>query len=116
MKTKAKLISKRECRKWITISNLFSKSLIPEKEALKQFNMLDAKSRNHIKQEFNVYDEVRRRKIAEQESSKEEKESAFKISVMVDAHIIATEYGIDPLTVIMCINPPCKVNENIIVR
>ena len=38
-------------------------------------------------------------------------EYAWDILVMVDAHIIATEYNIDPLTVMMCLNAPCKNNE-----
>ena len=38
------------------------------------------------------------------------------IGTMVDAHIIATEYEIDPLTVILCTNPICKTNEKIILR
>ncbi len=35
---------------------------------------------------------------------------------MVDAHIVATEFDIDPLTVVMCINPPCKLNERVYVK
>ena len=43
-------------------------------------------------------------------------DAAWEISVMVDAHIIATEYNIDPLTVIMCLNPICRSDEKIIVK
>ena len=32
---------------------------------------------------------------------------------MVDAHIIATEFDVDPLTAVMCVDPICKVNEKI---
>ena len=32
---------------------------------------------------------------------------------MVDSPIIATDYNINPLVVMMCINPPCKPNERV---
>ena len=79
--------------------------------ALKQFNSLNASQRTNIKKAFEEYDQKRRIKIP-----KGEIDSAWEISVMVDAHIIATEYNIDPLTVIMCLNPPCRSNERIVVK
>lgn len=60
---------------------------------------------------FEEYDQKRRIKIP-----KGEIDSAWTISVMVDAHIIATEYNVDPLTVIMCLNSPCKINERIVIK
>ena len=35
------------------------------------------------------------------------------MDVLVDTHIIATEFDIDPLTAIMCVKPPCKANERV---
>ena len=35
---------------------------------------------------------------------------------MVDANILACEYDVDPLTVVLCINPICRPNEKIMVR
>lgn len=106
-----KFISKTDFQNWVYISNLFAKSLLPAKEALKQFNLLDAKQRIAVKQDFDLYDNIRREKIP-----KGEGDSAWELSVMVDAHIIATEYGIDPLTAVLCLKPPCKVNERVFVK
>jgi len=78
---------------------------------IKQFNLLKPMIRSAIRRKFDNYDDIRRKKIP-----KGEVDSAWEISVMVDAHIIATEYDINPLTAIMCINPPCKVNEKVYVR
>lgn len=109
MKAKIKLISKSELQKWIQISNLFAKSLISPIDALRQFNSLDVTARSAVKREFASYDDVRRKKIPKDEA-------AWEMSVMVDAHIVATEFDIDPLTVVMCINPPCKLNERVYVK
>lgn len=79
--------------------------------ALKQFNSLSAVQRACIKKTFEEYEQKRKNKIP-----KGEMDSAWQISVMVDSHIIATEYNIDPLTVIMCLNPICRDNEKIIVK
>lgn len=106
-----KFISETDFQKWIYISNLFAKSLLPAGDALKQFNLLDAKQRIAVKQAFDLHDNIRREKIP-----KGERDSAWELSVMVDAHIIATEYGIDPLTAFLCLKPPCKVNERIFVK
>ena len=76
-----------------------------------QFNSLKANQRTNIKKAFEEYDQKRRIKIP-----KGEIDSAWTISVMVDAHIIATEYNVDPLTVIMCLNSPCKINERIVIK
>ena len=110
MKTKIKFISKIESKKWLQISNLFAKSLVSPAEALRQFNSLDATARNSIKRAFALYDDVRRKKIPKGEAA------AWETSVMVDAHIVATEFDIDPLTVVMCINPPCKLNKRVYVK
>lgn len=111
MKNKYRIISKIDCKKWINVSNLFAKSLIDHNEALRQFNALSASKRVAIKKTFQEYDSIRRKKIPANEV-----DSAWEISVMVDAHIIATENNIDPLTVIMCINAPCKVSEHLLLK
>lgn len=111
MKNKYKIISKIDCEKWINVSNLLAKSLIDHNEALRQFNTLSTNKRVTIQKTFQEYDNIRRKKIPTNEV-----ENAWEISVMVDAHIIATENDIDPLTVIMCINAPCKVNEHLLLK
>ena len=108
MKIKTKFIPKIEVKNWIQVSNIFSKSLISQAEALRQFNSLNADTRSTIKHTFALYDDLRKKKISENEG-----DDAWSLSVMVDAHIVATEFDIDPLTVIMCVNAPCKVNERI---
>lgn len=111
MKSKTVIRSKQAVMKWIEASNLFAKSRISSRAALSQFNQLSARQRAKIKSAFDECDKVRRIKIP-----KDEIESSLEISVMVDAHIIATENGIDPLTAVMCISPPCKNGERILVK
>lgn len=101
---KYKIISKRDCERWINVSNLLAKSLINYSEALRQFNSLPANVRLNIKKTFQEYDNIRRRRIPACEA-----DNAWEISVMVDAHIIATENNIDPLTAIMCISAHVKL-------
>ena len=108
---KYKIISKSDCKKWINVSNLLAKSLINYSEALRQFNSLSANVRLNIKKSFQEYDNIRRRRIPAGETH-----NSWEISIMVDAHIIATENNIDPLTAIMCISAPCKVNEHLIIK
>lgn len=88
-----------------------AKSLVDHNEALRQFNSLTANKQVAIKKVLQEYDNIRRKKIPVNDV-----DSAWEISVMVDAHIIATENDIDPLTVIMCINSPCKVNEHLLLK
>lgn len=110
MKNKIVFKSQKDFVKWVTVSNMFAKSRIMPMVALKQFNSLKANQRTNIKKAFEEYDQKRRIKIP-----KGEIDSAWTISVMVDAHIIATEYNVDPLTVIMCLKstrhfPACSHN------
>lgn len=111
MKNKVVFKQKSEFAKWVTISNLFAKSLLSPKVALRQFNALTPAQRKEIANAFAEYDKIRRKKIP-----KGETDSAWEISVMVDAHIIATEFDIDPLTAVMCLKPLCKANETIFLR
>lgn len=86
MKNKIVFKSQKDFVKWVTVSNMFAKSRIMPMVALKQFNSLKANQRTNIKKAFEEYDQKRRIKIP-----KGEIDSAWTISVMVDAHIIATE-------------------------
>lgn len=83
----------------------------PVNEVLKQYNNLTASQRTAIKKQFSEYDDIRRQKIP-----KEENTYAWEIGIMVDANILACEYDVDPLTVVLCINPICRPNEKIMVR
>lgn len=110
MKNKYVIINKSNADKWFFSANIFAKSLCPHEVALKQFNQLDAKKRIEIKKQFDIYDDIRRKNMPNRD------EKAYFISVMVDANIIATEFDIDPLTAILCVSPPCKPNECILVK
>lgn len=91
MKNKTIIKPKNEFVKWISIANLFAKSRISPNNALKQFNNLNSTQRIKIKQLFEEYDKIRRIKIPQGEV-----DFAWELSVMVDAHIIATDFDIDP--------------------
>jgi len=101
-------IPKRDVEQWIDIANLFAKSLISKNVALKEYNSLSVTDIVSIQKEIKKYDDLRRKKIPEGEMN-----TNWEISVMVDSHIIATEYNVNPLVVMMCVNPPCKPNERI---
>lgn len=113
MKNKVRILSKSDANKWLVVANLFIKSNYAFSDAIQQFNQLDAATRRSICARFSECDEIRRQQISKDEPALEE---AWFTSVMVDAHIIATEYNIDPLTAALCINPPCKPHEKVVVR
>ena len=110
MKSDVVIVTKKDYNAWLDVGNLFAKSICDRNEVLRQFNQLSYYDRIIIKKEFNVCDKIRKNKMpyANQED--------LIISIMVDAHIIATEYKIDPLTAILCIKPICKPNEKILLR
>ncbi len=90
--------------------NLLVKSLCPFNIVLHQFNSLSPQARQEIKKRFVMCDKIRETKIPSTEGD------ALLTGIMVDAHIIACEYDIDPLTVIMCIKSPCNMNERILIK
>lgn len=111
MKSKVIIKSRSAVSDWIIVSNLFAKSLISYKDALTQFNALTPAQRIDIKKSFDKYDQIRRIKIP-----KGEMDDNWIMSIMVDAHIIATEHNIDPLTAMMCVASICKPNERIYIK
>ena len=110
MKNRVVCISKKQATKWISIANSFAKSLCPSDVALQQFNRLSSKDRCEIKRRFEECDKIRVTKIPKGE------EHAWLLGVMVDAHIIATLFDVDPLAVTMCLCALCKPNEHIVVK
>lgn len=110
MKNKITIKSKSEFNKWLDIANLFAKSICNYNVVLRQFNNLSSRERTEIKRQLNMCDEVRKTKIPPTD------QNAWIIGIMVDAHIIATQYDIDPLTVVSCLNPICKSNEKLFIR
>ena len=110
MKTKVVIKSKKDALKWLEVCSLLAKSMCDYNTVLSQFNSLSASDRINIKTRLNECDETRKRKIPNTE------QDAWVIGIMVDAHIIACEYNVDPLTVLLCVNPICKANERIILK
>lgn len=108
-----KFLTPNDALKWYSIANMFAKSLLSQKEAISQYNRLTPAQRSKIAQQFQKADELPRKRIR---ASDENANSRLEISIMVDAHIIAAEYNIDPVTVVMCFNPPCKNSEKVLVR
>lgn len=108
-----KFLTQNDASKWYSIANMFAKSLLSQKEAISQYNGLTPAQRSEIAQQFQNADELRRKRIR---ASDENATARWETSIMVDVHIIAAEYNIDPVTVVMCFNPPCKRSENVLVR
>jgi len=108
MRNKVVIKSKKEVHKWIEISNLFAKSLCEHNVALNQYNKLSQIERCNIKREFQKCDEIRRKKIPTGDGDE------WLIGIMVDAHLLANEFGVDPLTIVMCVNSISKPNEKVI--
>lgn len=116
MSNKVVIKPKTEFTKWIAISNLFAKSRISPREALNQLNSLSPTQRTEIKKSFQRYAELCRNTLSRENLPKEELEENWKMFRMVNVHIIATEYDIDPLTVVMCAHPICRNNERVVFR
>ena len=110
MKINVSFKNKKEVSKWISVCNLMAKSMCDHKIAISQFNSLSPSDRITIKKRLSECDELRKTKIPNTE------QDAWIIGIMVDAHIIAYDYDIDPLTVLLCVNPICKPNEKLIVK
>lgn len=110
MKNRIVIKSKSEFNKWLDTANLLAKSMCSYEEVLKQFNNLSSRERIEIQKQLNMCDEVRKTKIPTTDHE------AWIIGIMVDAHIIGTQYDIDPLTVLSCMCPICKPNERVFIR
>ena len=108
MEEKVVLLSNADAQRWMSIANASAKSKCPYELALNQFNGLSAKYREKIKARFAACDARRRERVPDGE-----KNEAWSVGVMVDAHLVAREFHIDPLTVMMCCSAPCKDDERI---
>ncbi len=111
MKAKVVIKTKNDFLKWIEKVNIFSNSLLSPEEALLEFNGLNSGNRKKIQKSFKKYDSIRKKNISATDG-----EYAYILSVLIDCHIIATEYNIDPLTALMCVKPICKIDERIIIK
>ncbi len=110
MKNKIVVKSRKDVDAWIGICNSFAKSMSEYDVALRQYNRLTHIERYTVKRKFKECDEIRRKKIPSGEGD------AWITGVMVDAHLLANDYNVDPLTIVMCMNPLSKPNEKILVK
>lgn len=109
MKCKYSIIDKKQAIDWYNVANIFANSLNSFDFALKEYNNLSLSNKKRIREYFINYD----KKIKKDTYCNQ---YMFYIDIMVEAHILATEFDIDPLTVLLCINSPCKLNEKIIIK
>lgn len=110
MKNKIVVKSRKEVYTWLDICNSFAKSLSEYDVALRQYNRLTSIERHTVKRKFQECDEIRRKKIPSGDGE------AWITGIMVDAHLLANDYNVDPLTIVMCMNPLSKPNEKILVK
>ena len=112
---KVALITSREADIWFLTANRFANSLTKRSNAIHQFNSLSIESKSKIIKLLKEYEEIRKTAYPE-DMSAEEKKHHVSLSIMVDAHILATEFGVDPVVILMCLNPPCKSGQKIVVK
>ena len=115
MKNKVKIITKEDLSTWIHTANYFAKSYESLEDVLSEFNCCPSHIRKGIRKTMAVFDDSRRKMIPTN-LPKEELKQAYETSVFVDLNIVAAELNLNPLTVALCIKPPCKDNERVVVK
>ena len=93
--------TKREYEDKILMANLFAHSMLSKEKALLEYNKLNVNQIKNIRIELNRLDE-KRKALFPKDMPKETLNELFNQSVMVDANVIAIEFDIDPLVVMMC--------------
>jgi hypothetical protein len=78
------------------------------KKPIKEFNRLTVSRRKEVKSEFQKLENQKNKDLL-----KEVK--ALSVETMVNFQIVASMYEINSATVALCIDPPCKMNERILV-
>jgi len=87
-----------------------SASLESPNVIIRQFNSLTSAQRTAILNECSKREAILKSKV---ESGNED---MYLTCMMVDLNIVAAKYNINPATVCMCIKPPCKANQRILVK
>lgn len=110
MKNKYCKIERHKIKDWYNTFNMFARSLQNYNEIVGQFNSLSNTVRDKIKSRFEELEglSVKRREV---KSSIE-----WELYNLVNLHIIAGEYNIDPLTVIMCYKPICGRGQKLLIQ
>ena len=112
---KIAFISPATANKWFLISNLFAKSLLSRSEAIQEYNKLSVSHKREIKSRISSFDATRGQILLD-DLTQQEKDHHYMISVLVDSHIVATEFDTDPVAVLMCLQPPCKLSQKVFVK
>lgn len=107
-------ISKHDFSNYLYSYKLMSNSLEDNNVIKSQFNKLSISKRIEIKNAFKEKENVLKEQI--KYISESIQEDIYITCIMVNLNIVATEYNIDSATVCMCVDPPCKINEKIIVK
>lgn len=78
------------------------------KKPIKEFNSLTVSCRKEVETAFKKLENQKKKELLKEIE-------AFEVETMVNFQIVASMYEIDPTTVALCVNPPCKMNERILV-
>lgn len=109
------VLSKDKAAAWYNAANIFAHSQISQPEAIHMFNNLAPSIRLGIAKGLLDYDAARKNAFPS-DMSEDEKKIHHRTSVMVDSHILATDYSTDPVVILMCVDPPCKADQKVLVK
>lgn len=110
MKIKYVRKTKSDIEYWMCSASILVKSKCFTRYILDEFNRLTSDQRNSIKAELEE-----RCNILEKILPKEEREKSTSI-MLVDIHMLAYKYDVDPLTKALCEIPICRSYERIFVK
>lgn len=108
-KTKYKKVTKETLENNFFGYRLLSQSIQDSFTIIKEFNRLSENQRKCIAKEYSKME------AAHRERSWKLDEDTNLTCTMVNLNIVASKYNIDPATVCMCVSPPCKLNEKILI-
>lgn len=108
-KIKFAKVKKKELLQALYTYQIVSHSMQDSNIIIKEFNELSFEQRKEIVRKYTEMEETLKSQIVTKD------EDLYLTCSLVNLHIIASKYNIDPSTVCMCISPICKYNEKIIV-
>ena len=108
-KSKYIRMSKMQIMDFILTCKKMSESWESPIEIIRQFNYLTPTQRIEVTNEFKKY-EARLKENIEAGNK-----DMYLTCSMVNLNIVASKYNIDPATVCLCISPPCKSNQKLLI-
>ena len=102
MKRGVMVLSEREFENKLMTANLFAHSYLSFNDSLIRFNALTINMVRTISNEFKRLDE-KRKVLFPKYMPKDTLNELHNQSVLVDANVLAAEFDIDPLVIMMCI-------------